>query len=73
MRQALGHRRRRHVRDDVERSGGQIVPARLPSYAPERIPAEYIWGHLKRHALANFCPKDLPHLSREARRQLRRS
>ncbi len=27
----------------------------------------------KRHALANFCPKDLPHLGREARRQLRRS
>ena len=66
------HRSRR-VRDYVERSGGQMVLARLPAYAPELNPSEYIWGHLKRHALANFCPKDIPHLSREARRQLRRS
>jgi transposase len=69
----LAVHRSRKVRDYVERSGGQIVLARLPAYAPELNPSEYIWGHLKRHALANFCPKDIPHLSREARRQLRRS
>ena len=69
----LAVHRSRRVRDYVERSGGQIVLARLPAYAPELNPSEYIWGHLKRHALANFCPKDIPHLGREARRQLRRS
>lgn len=61
------------MRDYVDGSAGQIVLARLPAYAPELNPAEYIWGHLKHHALANVCPRDIPHLSREARRQLRRS
>lgn len=69
----LAVHRSRRVRDYVEGSEGQIVLARLPAYAPELNPAEYIWGHLKHHALANFCPRDIPHLSREARRQLRRA
>jgi transposase len=69
----LAVHRSRRVRDYVARSAGQIVVAQLPAYAPELNPSEYIWGHLKRHALANFCPQDIPHLSREAQRQLRRS
>lgn len=69
----LAVHRSRTVRHCVERSKGDIVLARLPAYAPELNPVEYIWGHLKSHALANFCPKDLSHLGREARRQLRRS
>ena len=69
----LAVHRSRRVQDYVERSAAQIALARLPAYAPELNPAEYIWGHLKRHALANFCPQDIPHLSQEARRQLRRS
>lgn len=63
----------RRVRAYVEGLAGDVVLARLPAYAQELNPAEYIWGHLKGHALANFCPRDIPHLSREARRQLRRS
>jgi len=47
--------------------------ARLPAYAPELNPVEYVWGHLKKHALANFCPKDFAQLGREARRALRRA
>jgi transposase len=69
----LAVHRSRRVRDYVQRTAGQLVVARLPSYAPELNPVEYIWGHLKRHALANFCPQDLSQLGREARRQLRRS
>jgi transposase len=69
----LAVHRSRKVRGYVERSQGQILLAQLPAYAPELNPTEYIWGHLKRHALANFCPADLEHLGREARRQLRRS
>jgi len=61
------------VRRHVERTQGDLVLAHLPAYAPELNPVEYIWGHLKGHGLANFCPKDLSHLGREARRQLRRS
>jgi transposase len=47
--------------------------ARLLAYAPELNPTDYVWGHLKRHALAKFCPTDWHHLSPEARRALRRT
>ncbi len=69
----LAVHRSRRVRAYVEGLAGEVVLAHLPAYAPELNPAEYIWGHLKGHALANFCPQDFSHLSREARRQLRRS
>lgn len=69
----LAVHRSRAVRRYVEQSTGQLVLARLPAYAPELNPAEYIWGHLKYHALANFCARDLAQLGREARRHLRRS
>jgi transposase len=69
----LAVHRSRIVRDYVRRTRGRISLAQLPAYAPELNPAEYIWGHLKQHRLANFCPADLAHLGREARRQLRRS
>jgi transposase len=64
----LSVHRSRVVRQHVQRTQGDLVLAHLPGYAPELNPAEYIWGHLKGHALANFCPKDLWHLGREARR-----
>jgi hypothetical protein len=57
----------------IEATRGRLVIARLPAYAPELNPTEYVWGHLKRHALANFCPTDWLHLSTEARRALRRA
>lgn len=69
----LAVHRSRTVQRHVEQTRGKVVLARLPAYAPELNPVEYIWGHLKGHALGNFCPKDLTHLGREARRQLRRS
>jgi len=67
----LAVHRSRTVQKHVQRTQGDLVLARLPAYAPELNPAEYIWGHLKNHALANFCPQDLWHLGREARRQLK--
>ena len=69
----LAVHRSRVVRRWIQRSGGGVVLAQLPAYAPELNPVEYVWGHLKQHALANFCPADLWDLSREARRALRRS
>lgn len=69
----LAVHRSRRVRGYVERTQDALLLAQLPAYAPELNPTEYIWGHLKTHALANFCPKDLTQLGREARRQLRRS
>ena len=69
----LAVHRSRLVCQWAERSGGALVLARLPAYAPELNPVEYVWGHLKKHALANFCPKDFAQLGREARRALLRA
>lgn len=51
---------------------GHIVVERLPAYAPELNPVEYIWAYLKHHALPNVCPKDLWQLGEGARRCLRK-
>jgi len=65
-----GHRSRL-VADYVATLEGNIDVHYLPAYAPELNPAEYIWAHLKQHELANFCPRDLWHLSADARSALR--
>jgi transposase len=45
---------------------------RLPAYAPELNPVEYLWGYWKQHELPNLCPKNLAELSYYARQALRR-
>lgn len=65
--------RSRLVRRFVEQQNERIILARLPSYAPELNPTEYIWGHWKSHAVANFCPADIHQLTNKARRTLRRA
>ena len=40
---------------------------RLPPYAPELNPVEYLWAHISCTRTANFCPKDLSQLSRRIR------
>lgn len=51
---------------------GRIWVERLPGYAPELNPIEYLWGYAKGNDLANLAPKDLWELSREAKKALRR-
>jgi transposase len=46
--------------------------ARLPAYAPELNPVEYLWAYWKQNELANFCPKDLWELSHVASQALKR-
>ncbi len=60
------------VKEFVAAQKGQIWLERLPAYAPELNPVEYIWGYWKKHALPNFCPKDYYQLTSEARRALGR-
>jgi transposase len=67
----LAAHRSRIVKTFIENTCGRLIVARLPAYAPELNPAEYVWCHLKRHALANFCPKDWRELTEQARRRLR--
>lgn len=43
---------------------------RLPAYAPDLNPVEFIWSHLKYGHLANFIPRDLNHLQRVVGSQL---
>jgi transposase len=64
--------RSRLVRDYLDSLHGQIVAERLPAYAPELNPAEYIWGHFKQHELPNLCAPDLTELGDAGRRALRR-
>ena len=59
------------VREYLEALNGAIQIERLPGYAPELNPTEYIWGHLKHHELANHCAGDFAALQIRARNRLR--
>lgn len=60
------------VNDYLATLEGRIAVERLPAYAPELNPVEYIWSYLKQHELPNFCPKDLWSLGELARKKLAR-
>ena len=45
---------------------------RLPAYAPELNPVEYLWAYWKKNELANFCPKNVWELSHAASQALKR-
>lgn len=45
---------------------------RLPAYAPELNPVEYLWAYWKKTELANFCAKDVWELSYVASQALKR-
>jgi transposase len=60
------------VKDFVAGQQGRLELERLPAYAPELNPVEYLWGHLKHHELPNFCPKNPSELSHHTIRALRR-
>ena len=64
--------RSRAVWEFVRQQHGLIWLEFLPAYAPELNPTEYIWGHLKQHELANFCPQELGELGVAAIRALKR-
>lgn len=61
--------RSRLVRSYVE-DDGEIQLERLPAYAPELNPVEYVWGHLKQHEIANLCARTIEEVKLYARRRL---
>jgi transposase len=61
----------RVVREYLDGTHGAVQMALLPGYAPDLNPVEYLWAWLKRHALANFCPRSLNELKTTARNKLR--
>ena len=44
---------------------------RLPAYAPELNPVEWVWSHLKYGRLANFVPRHVRHLDTVLQSHLR--
>jgi transposase len=62
--------RSKKVANYLSEQKGKIWVERLPAYAPELNPIEYLWGNVKGNDLANYAPKDLWELSEAARRAL---
>jgi transposase len=60
------------VKNYVSTTRRRIVVERLPAYAPELNPVEYMWGHLKTHEIANLIATQAWELSLEATAALRR-
>jgi transposase len=61
----------RIVRQYLDSTKGAVQMALLPGYTPDLNPVEYLWAWLKRHALANFCPRSLHELKTTARAKLK--
>jgi transposase len=60
------------VRDYILSTKGRLQVERLPAYAPELNPVEYMWGHLKIHEIANLIATQPWELSLAATAALRR-
>lgn len=67
----LAAHRSRVVTNFVESLEGQIVLERLPAYAPELNPVEYIWGYMKQRELANLCLDTIGEVGHFARNRLK--
>lgn len=59
------------VRNYVESLDGRIVLERLPAYAPELNPVEYLFGYTKQRELANLCVETIQEVKRYTRRRLK--
>ena len=64
--------RSRLVQDYVASTQGRLAVERLPAYAPELNPVEYVWSQLKNHEIANLIATQAWELSLEATAALRR-
>ncbi len=64
--------RSRLVKSFLAELDGRIWLEKLPAYAPELNPAEYVWGYWKKHELPNFCPKDYEIMHNSAATHARR-
>lgn len=63
--------RSRVVTNFVESLDRHIVLERLPAYAPELNPVEYIWGYMKQRELANLCLSTMGEVGTFARNRLK--
>ena len=70
LRDGAAQHKSRIVRAYLDSTKGAIQMV-LRAYSPDLNPVEYLWAWLKRHALANFCPRSLAGLMTTARNKLR--
>lgn len=63
--------RSRLVREFVDSLGERIVLERLPGYAPELNPVEYLFGYAKQRELANLCLYTIHEVKAYATRRLK--
>jgi len=64
--------RSRLVADYLATQTDWLHVERIPAYAPELNPVEYLWGYWKKNELANFCARDVWELSHAASQALKR-
>lgn len=64
--------RSKEVRDYIASTKGKVQAERLPPYAPELNPVEYMWAHLKSHEIGNLIATEAWELSFEATAALRK-
>lgn len=64
--------RSKPVKTVLTESRGRLWLERLPAYAPELNPVEYLWAHLKEHQIANLLVEHGWELGLHATRALRR-
>jgi transposase len=56
----------------IDQQRGRLKVVRLPPYAPELNPTEYLWAHLKNGVLANAVPPSVQELCNLAATGIRR-
>lgn len=64
--------RSRVIAEYLQAQTGWLHVERLPAYAPELNPVEYLWAYWKNNELANFCARDVWELSHTASQALKR-
>ena len=62
----------RLVQDFVAATDQRLLVERLPAYAPELNPVEYLWAHLKQHEIGNLIVRHAWELNQHATAALRR-
>lgn len=59
------------VKEFLSKHSARLTVERLPAYAPELNPVEFLWYYLKYQKLPNYCPRDLGELKSEASGSMR--
>jgi transposase len=60
------------VQDYIKSQQSWLRVERLPAYAPELNPVEYLWSASKRKDLANICPDNITELDGYFKKSARR-